>query len=117
MTPDQKFRTLVRTLRQRFPPLLPVRVYRRVDLGENLGDTALVSAGPKPSHFVVRIKAAMPWQTTQDVLLHEWAHTVAWCDGHQAVQDHGPEWALAYGRLYQGIITPHEIIDKFPQAE
>ena len=40
------------------------------------------------------------WQ----VLVHEWAHCLAWHEGHETVDDHGPEWGLAVARVYQDVV-------------
>jgi predicted SprT family Zn-dependent metalloprotease len=97
------FEHMLKRLRASAPPLLPVRVYVRDRLGDALGDTSLERKGKRPSHFVIRIRRAS-LQVMRDTLLHEWAHAIAWRDGHETVCDHDPEWALAYSRVYQLIV-------------
>lgn len=100
------FQQIVKRLRRDLPPLLPVRVYVRDQVGEGwLGATDLKFKGRKPTHFVVEVRRGHP-QVMRDTLMHEWAHAVAWRHGHETVCDHDPEWALAYARIYQHIVEP-----------
>ena len=101
-----KFRGLVRELRRRAPPLLPVRVYLRDADPEYLGTTQLVRVDGKPSHFIIVLHRMPGWSYLRTFLLHEWAHAVAWHEGHDTVHDHGPEWGIAYARLYQEFVDP-----------
>lgn len=104
-TTTQKFRRMVKALRRESPALLPVRVYRR-PLTDCLGYTSLSFKDGKPSHFVIVVHEPMAWQATWQVLIHEWAHAIAWREGHETVCDHDPEWALALSRIYQEHIEP-----------
>lgn len=95
---------MVNTLREEMPPLLPVRVYIREKVGDGwLGGTWLRFKDDKPSHFVIEIKKTHHL-IMRDTLMHEWAHAVAWREGHMTVCDHDPEWAIAYSRIYQLIV-------------
>jgi hypothetical protein len=98
-----KFKRDVAHLREVLPPLLPVRVYRRRLKNEDaLGYTYLATtADDTPTHFVIAVDNRLSWDATWQVLIHEWAHALAWTDGHETVDDHGPEWALALSRVYQ----------------
>jgi hypothetical protein len=102
---EEKFRRMVRELREHFPTLLPVRVVRRA-LEGRLGETELRYEGGRPARFVVRVHVPQSWPTMRDTLIHEWAHVIAWRDGHETVCDHDPEWALALGRIYQEQVEP-----------
>ena len=39
-----------------------------------------------------------------NILVHEWAHAIAWRENHEASNDHDPEWAIAYSRIYQTVV-------------
>jgi len=97
-------RDLVSELRDRLPPLLPVRVYVRA-LSDCLGYTELrYDKRGRPSHFNIVIgkgSRQVQWQ----VLIHEWAHALCWTEGED-VCHHGPEWGLAVSRVYQEVIEP-----------
>lgn len=100
------FRRLVQKLRREAPPLLPVRVYVREVVGDGwLGATDLKFRGKRPTHFVIEVRRGHA-QVMRDTLMHEWAHAIAWRQGHETVCDHDPEWALAYSRIYQAMVEP-----------
>ena len=103
----KSLRHMIHRLRNELPPLLPVRVYVRDRINDEnwLGSCSLKLRDGKPSHFVVEIRKASN-QTMADTLLHEWAHAIAWREGHATTWDHDPEWALAYSRVYQLLIGP-----------
>lgn len=99
-------RKLVGVLREQAPPLLPVRVYVRAKLdGDWQGATSLRFSGGRPTHFVIEIRKSVA-AVMRDTLMHEWAHAIAWREGHETVCDHDPEWALAYSRVYQIVVEP-----------
>lgn len=99
------WRSLVAQLRRDAPPLLPVRVYRR-RLTAALGTTDLVRVGDRPDHFSIIVHPGASFSYMRHILLHEWAHALAWTEGHEDVRDHGPEWALAFSRVYQLTVEP-----------
>lgn len=49
--------------------------------------------------FVIVLDARMSLDASILVLLHEWAHCIAWTTG-DFTRDHGPEWGIAYARCY-----------------
>lgn len=102
----QSFRRHITVLREFCPPLLPVKVRRR-PLSDCLGYTSLcVDAQDVPSHFIIVIDSKMSWDATWQILVHEWAHCIAWQGMQETVEDHGPEWALAFAKCYQESIAP-----------
>lgn len=106
MTHPRGIGGLIDRLRAEMPPLLPVRVYvRRALVDECQGTTDLRFARGKPSHFVIEIRRSVR-AVMKDTLMHEWAHAIAWHQGHETVCDHDPEWALAYSRVYQLLVEP-----------
>lgn len=102
MARSPSFQGLIRFLRKHHPPVYPVRVYRRcLKKADHLGCCELSHRGTK--HFNITI------HDTDDIvmvhlLIHEWAHAVAWLEGHAGVADHGPEWALAMSRIYRDVL-------------
>ena len=102
----KQWRAAIRILKEDFPPLLPIKATLRHKPGApELGycNVTRDKAG-RPLRFVVTVYDGAPWSYLRLVLLHEWAHALAWQDGHETVEDHGPEWALAYSRLYREIV-------------
>lgn len=94
------FKSWVRELRKHFPPLLPVRVYRKDLSSQNCaGLTYLIDDKGKPTRFVIFIHKSS-YTLMFHMLIHEWAHAYAWHTGPY-VQDHGIEWALAMSKIYR----------------
>lgn len=101
-------RALLRDLRELCPPLLPV-VYRSRVLTDCSGYCRLIyDDEEKPSHFVIVLDSRLSLLMKKELLLHEWAHVLSWQDqpNHCSLEDHGPEWGLAYSRVYQEICEP-----------
>ena len=36
----------------------------------------------------------------KEVLIHEYAHALSWTPGHMCLDDHGPEWGVAYSKVW-----------------
>lgn len=96
-------RETLKLLRETEPALVPVRVRRR-PLKTCWGQCTLVCKGGRPFYFTISIDSRIPEPLIVETLIHEWAHAVAWQEG-RAVDDHGPEWGVAYARLYQQAIA------------
>jgi predicted metallopeptidase len=39
-----------------------------------------------------------------EVLLHEWAHCLAWSSGNVDLHDHSPGWGVSYAECYRATI-------------
>ncbi len=92
---------VLQLLRKEMPPPLPV-IVRRSKIKEE--GYCMKSNGK----FHIRINIALSESKIIDVLLHEWAHTLAWTNRHDRLtiakfreEVHGPEWGLAYSKVYQ----------------
>ncbi len=46
--------------------------------------------------FRIRINKEATWYHAIDLLLHEWAHALAWED---EATEHGPEWGVAFAKI------------------
>jgi len=105
---SKEVNALIASLRAFAPPLLPVRVYlRNLTKEDHIGSTELIySKDDKPSHFKIVVHNQVSYTYVRLVLLHEWAHALAWSLSRDVVDDHGPEWALAFSKLYQHFIEP-----------
>jgi len=98
----KKLRKTLSVLRVSCPPALPVKVRRGKISSEIYGDSSI---GEKPTaHFLIRIATGMDENTTLETLLHEWAHCLSWTASHQRIKEHGPEWGIAYARVYRCIV-------------
>lgn len=106
---EQKFRLILRLLRQDFPPEYPVRV-RRVTkdvLGPDApyGICWLVNNDKPKSerYYKILINKKYPWKSQFETLLHEWAHTLAWHLVENG-KDHGDIFHRYFGNLYRAYI-------------
>lgn len=97
----QSYRNLLRVLRERVPPLVPVRTRRR-PLKSDLGYCgAIWGAEGELLRFEITINSKLSWDATWQVLIHEWGHALSWKEGHECCDDHGPEWGLACALIYR----------------
>ena len=97
-------RELLKLLRKRHPTVYPPRTYfRDLSRHDHVGSCEL-SSGKRGKHFNITVHSRMDPSAQVQVLIHEWAHAVAWLEGHEGVADHGPEWALALSRIYRDLI-------------
>jgi hypothetical protein len=54
----------------------------------------------KPDRFLVRVSNDQPMQGQLDILVHEFAHAIAWVEWENTAT-HGPIWASAYASCYR----------------
>lgn len=103
---SKQFRDVVADLKKNHPPLVPVRVYLRkiAPVHDCVGYTMLKrDRNNRPMHFLIVVDSGHKWTIVKDTLIHEWAHAMTWSE-HETAEDHGPEWGLAYARLYREFI-------------
>ena len=99
----RKFREALRQLRKECPTVWPVAVRRRRLPPGEFGTVVLLE---EPPHFRIAISDTLPYQFQLWVLVHEWAHALAWhTEDHPHVEDHGPEFGLAYAKAYQVVFA------------
>jgi hypothetical protein len=104
----QCFHRVVEQLELLLPPNRPVIVMAGRQLSEKDGDCWVVGG-----KFQIRVSRELNELHAIDVLLHEWAHCLSWdrCVGRVArsrsILDHefarlahGPQWGLAYSKVY-----------------
>lgn len=99
----KEWRELLTVLRVKAPCALPVKVYRCKTSADIWGDTTY-SAKPTP-HFKIRINRTLGKDFAVATLIHEWAHALAhvpeaWTVSRKVVNDHGPEWGIAFAKSY-----------------
>lgn len=53
--------------------------------------------------FRIRIRSDVEYQFQVQLLIHEWAHAIAWTpqNGPGTLDDHDELWGLAYARVYR----------------
>lgn len=107
LTERQRFRRHVAKLNEHCPVAVPVKVHRvksnRLPKG-SLGDCwAVHSEQGHLTHFSIRIPSDVDYQLQIQLLIHEWAHAVAWTpqNGPGTVDDHDALWGVAYARVYR----------------
>lgn len=88
------FPAVLRLLRRKLPPAFPISVRRR-PISEHWGWCEFYG-----DSFGIAIDKRANNDLAVLILLHEWAHALAWTHRHDTVKDHGPEWGLAYSRVY-----------------
>ena len=112
---EERFKDAVTLLKRRVPTQLPVYVSLVTpprswtdSEGEFLwGDCYLLEDSPMGPHFRIRINKQLLLSKAYglfwafDSLIHEYAHVLSWFPDHMNLEDHGPEWGVAYSKCYQ----------------
>lgn len=97
---DSEFRAKVSHLRTVAPPPKGCRIEaRRVPSSEIEGCSGTCSKEGRV--FTVKIRNDLSEQETEDTLLHEWSHMLAWRPYHPLSGDHGPDWGVWYAEVYR----------------
>lgn len=103
---EKEFRVLLSELRERCPPVLPVKV-RRKALKEAHGLSSLVrTKDGKPSYFLIEIEKTLCWVAVKLILIHEWAHCLCWIEGVNSLTDHNPIFGIFYSFVYGELVEP-----------
>ena len=95
----KEWRDMLVRLRYECGCSLPVEVVRAKVPSNIYGDCHLVASIKNP-RFQIRVSNAVPQNVAYDILIHEWAHCLAWNIGNKNVTDHSPEWGVAFARVY-----------------
>ena len=64
------------------------------------------ACGKSRHRFTIEIHGDLSEYETEHVLIHEWAHMLAWRPHHPLSGDHGPDWGVWYSavwRQYYGV--------------
>lgn len=77
----------------------PVRVVRRRVKGH--WGLCVFHQDRRP-RFVISVDPSLTGDRLREYLAHEWAHATSWST--EAVEEHGPEWGIAYARCYTALI-------------
>lgn len=100
MNTTTKWRRMLRWLRDAHPARHPVRVERRPRTQRKKELCGYCEFRDK---FYIFVDRRQVWALQIDTLLHEWAHALTWHGNDD--DDHGPEWGLAYAKLYRAFLT------------
>ena len=108
LTPEQErdvkssLRRWTRALRRDCPPIHPVRV-QRITHDTSWGDCDLNQTASGCWLFRITLDKRLYDAGLYHTLLHEWAHALSWQSDHPNFPEHGPEWAIAFGRCYDAM--------------
>lgn len=98
-SPDPAIAQIVADIAEDLPLDLPLEVRREPILAWGLYGMTTIEDG----QYVIVLDSSLTAVEALSVLLHEYAHCVAWQDGAEdgeAEEDHGPVWGSAYSRTY-----------------
>jgi hypothetical protein len=96
------WRAIVRDLRVLVPPVWPVEV-RRVKMPKDAWGDCSLRKGKGGPRYVIRVDRDLEPIAALQILIHEWAHVLSWGSESHLLDDHGPEFGLAYSRVYQAL--------------
>lgn len=103
-TTFKRYRTLVAALKKHAPPAYPISVKR--ETLRNKTEGVCWKHGKK---FIIVVERSLSEPRAIDVLLHEWAHALAWnnlldtakTDDEFNKLAHDASWGVAYSQVYQ----------------
>ena len=100
----QVINSITKHLRTEVPPAFKVRVHlKEFKDPRDFGDCSFSEKGKK-SYFLIRLNKNMDPDMILFVLVHEWAHAVAWTSPRQDyIRHHDAEWGVAYARCCKAV--------------
>jgi hypothetical protein len=97
---DNAWRRMVRHMRTVCPPPKGCRLnVRRIKAAEMEGSAGTCAKDGRT--FTICIRFESTEEETQETLVHEWAHMMAWRPYHPLCGDHGPDWGVWYSVAYR----------------
>lgn len=103
--PPRNVRDILRVLRREVPTVWPVRVRTRWDCAsDQFAGCRLVIRRKKDPYFSIVLQPGLHWGFRRLLLIHEWAHAFSWTVEHPNIDDHDPEFGLAYARCYKAVM-------------
>lgn len=93
---------VARDLRIMVPPVWPVKVRRWNMPEDRYGDCSLLKSKDGP-YFLIRVEKSLSPYAQYHVFLHEFAHALSWFSESHHFDAHGPEFGLAYSRIWQSL--------------
>lgn len=107
-----KWRRVLKWIREEFPANYPLLIQRKPRASNKKEDCGYCEFRTKPNkHYYIFIDRRQVFDLQIDTLIHEVAHALTW---HGNDDDHhGPEWGLAYAKIYRAFLEwnygrPHE---------
>lgn len=85
-------------LRKDIPPPLPTQV-RRIKIKDE--EDTIGFCEKRGKKFYIKIDKRLSEQMAIMILLHEWAHALSWPYCGSKEEDHGPEWGIAYAKVWR----------------
>lgn len=80
-------------------PCGSVRVIRRNPSAGLLGEAVLHASG----HATIYLRPDLGQDLTYWILIHEWAHVLAWRRHGTEIENHGHEWGIAHADALQAV--------------
>ena len=112
LTTNIKWRRLRKWLRENFPASHILVIDRKSRITTQKQLCGYCDFKTKPyKHYYIYIDRKQVFALQLDTLLHEVAHALTWHGNDE--DDHGPEWGLAYAKIYRSFLEwnygePHD---------
>jgi hypothetical protein len=98
---DTDFRAIVDHLKTVCPPPKRCSVtVTRVPTSE-IDSGAHADTDKVRDKFTITIDKSLTYYETEQFMIHEWAHVLAWRPYHPLSGDHGPDWGVWYSIVYR----------------
>ena len=83
------------------PPKRCKLTVKRVDHSEELEEDEYGCCLKERDFFEILVDASLTEYEAMHILIHEWAHMLAWRPYHPIMGDHGADWGVWYARVWQ----------------
>ena len=98
----QSIREAMRRLRTECPTVWKVKVRRRPDMLQGyFAVTYFIQPQKGDPYFSIILHPSLETQFAIFILIHEYAHALAWTTEHPNLEDHGPLFGVAWAKAYQ----------------
>lgn len=94
----------IHDLREECPTVHPVKVVKRMRLPDDRNGECELRQEGKKKWFNIKIGKDLDFNHQIAILIHEWAHAMAWHAPECEATAHPDEWGLCVARCYRAVI-------------
>ncbi len=104
---SMSFERTFKSLQKKLPPAYRVELKYTTNAASFASVELKTSKSTKRKRFVLEMDTMQCEDVAIENLMHEWAHMISWSVGNNWTdwqEHHGPEFGVAYSRVYQALV-------------